>query len=336
MLKKNIILTFIIAILLFSILITLITPVLALGVNQTNQTNQTQENETIYESLTIVLIRPTELLSMNGTDAFDCLVESQQIIQELVDDGFNVVRPNDLFMVTNQLFNAEVALDKEKGTADYSRVLERCEEISNIQVLAYDSYDQLNVLSTELEKSTERLNISEAQVLFDKATEAFYDERYENCLDLIDQTYNKLYEIESSSTIFNTFYSATKRTLATIFIKNWLPLSIFILAVLISYLLFNKQVKIHLLKRKRRFIKLKKEALLKLIEKVQKDYFERNLLSETAYHIKLKKFGEMVRDANRQIPLIEFELTKLRRQAKEGPRIKKKKAGRIREEKSCL
>lgn len=293
-------------------------------INQINQTNEANETE-IYESLTVILIEPKYSLSGNGTQAFMCLKDSQIIIQELVDNDFNAMRPNDIFMIAKQLFDAQVALDKEKGKANYDEILSRCDEINEIQLNAYDSYDQLNVLEAEINISSKRMNISEAIVLFERTKEAFNDERYEDCLDLIEETYDKISEIESSTTIFTTFYNATRRTLATIFIKNWIPITVFIICILLFYLIFNKQIKIYFLKRKKRLIELEKETILRLIGKVQNDYFEKGLLSETAYHIKLKKFSELVRDINRQIPLIEFELVKLRRRVREQRSTKKVK-----------
>ncbi len=297
--------------------------------NQTNETtnqinNQTTQIEQI-ETLNIILIKPIINLSGNGSEAFDCLVESQKIIKKLVEDGFNVIRPNDYFIEANQLFNAQLALDEKKREADYKGVLRKCNQIFDVKFDAYDTLDQLVTLGARLNKSAEKLNISEAFVLFKEAEQAFFDERYEDALKLIDQTYDKTSEIESRSTILITFYDASRKTIKGFFKENWIIILSVLIAITILFFIFRKPIRIHRIKRKMDLVKLRKKTLLSLIEKLQKDYFEKGAVSKAVYHIKLKKFSDLVRDADRQFPLLEFELSKV---MGKGQKLKSKLKGK--------
>ena len=49
---------------------------------------------------------------------------------------------------------------------------------------------------------------------------------------------------------------------------------------------------------------------------VQKDYFQYGKIAEGEYNIKTKKFAELIRDIDRQVPLMQEELAKLNRTRK--------------------
>ena len=44
--------------------------------------------------------------------------------------------------------------------------------------------------------------------------------------------------------------------------------------------------------------------------KIQKDYFQEGKIPEGEYNIKTKKYAELIRDIDRQIPLLQEELAK--------------------------
>ena len=74
---------------------------------------------------------------------------------------------------------------------------------------------------------------------------------------------------------------------------------------------FWKKVKIRLIKGKIRKLELRKKTIKTLISNTQKDYFERGNLSEGNYNIRTKKFGELILDIERQLPLLNEGLAKL-------------------------
>ena len=46
------------------------------------------------------------------------------------------------------------------------------------------------------------------------------------------------------------------------------------------------------------------------MQKTQKEYFQKGSLSESGYQIRSKNFADLVRDIDRQIPLLEEKLIK--------------------------
>jgi hypothetical protein len=57
-------------------------------------------------------------------------------------------------------------------------------------------------------------------------------------------------------------------------------------------------------------LRAEQEVIRSLIAKSQKDYFEKGKLSEATYHARIEKYSEMIRDLERQIPLINEELAR--------------------------
>ncbi|MBS3099835.1 hypothetical protein J4463_01290, partial [Candidatus Pacearchaeota archaeon] len=55
----------------------------------------------------------------------------------------------------------------------------------------------------------------------------------------------------------------------------------------------------------------RKSSIYNLIKKTQSDYFEKKIMSETEYTIKIGVFGEMVKEIDRQLPEIYERLMKL-------------------------
>ena len=49
----------------------------------------------------------------------------------------------------------------------------------------------------------------------------------------------------------------------------------------------------------------------KLIRGMQREYFEKGGMNELSYHIKTKKFGDLIRNINRQLPLLKEELKRI-------------------------
>ena len=60
-------------------------------------------------------------------------------------------------------------------------------------------------------------------------------------------------------------------------------------------------------------LNVRKRTLNDLIKKLQKSYFGSKTMSETEYRVKLEKFKNMIRDVDRQIPLLNEELVKLKK-----------------------
>ncbi len=48
-----------------------------------------------------------------------------------------------------------------------------------------------------------------------------------------------------------------------------------------------------------------------MLQGLQKDYFQHGKINDLSYHIKTKKYSDLIRAINRQLPLLREELKKL-------------------------
>jgi len=245
-------------------------------------------------------------------DAELAIENIKKIIGEMVELNFSIERINDTLNEAQQIYEAQQLREIRRRGFDYGLVLKYEQEVNGIKENAIKAKDELFSLEKSLESLKEEgVNVSEAEVMIQQIKQEIKDARYEKALELAPKTRDKIAEIEASSTAMNVFYSATKRTISDFFKDNYIPLSIFIVAVVVSYFLFKKRILRFFIERKMKKLELEKGVLKKLIQTTQRQYFEKGEISEGTYNVRTAKFAELIRDIDRQIPLFKEELAKL-------------------------
>jgi len=242
------------------------------------------------------------------------LNQSRIDLQETIEAGFNVLRINDTLSQAEQLFDAQYALEKAGGTPDYSLILERTKEITELREQAEEMSDELKALETRLKETGYE---SEAFAIFNKAKEEFADERYDKVAELVEEAYVKISEEQALQTRFRAIYEASRKTVADFFKDRWKEITITIVIISNVYLFSHKRIAIYLINRKIKGLNFEKEVLKKLIKQTQYEYFHLFKIPEELYHIRIEKFGELIRDIERQIPLLIEEREGIKGLAKE-------------------
>ncbi len=265
------------------------------------------------ENKTLEIILPAEVQEVEKL-----LNTSQEDLNEMINDGFNVIRFNDTWMIAKQMYDAQVALLKAGGGTDFQLVYEKIDELNGIKRDAYIALDELTALESTIEQ-TGFLESEPVLELYNQAKESFDSERYEETLTLIEKTYEKISELEAFDTKVKAFYEATSRSLLNFIKTNWKILSTILIALIIIITITYSRVSIYLIKKKIEGLELRRETIKKLTAQTQKDYFEAGRVNETTYKTRTKKYAELIRDINRQIPLLKEELEiKLRKKNKRG------------------
>lgn len=258
-------------------------------------------------------------MSENANKTYVAIENAKLDMLEMLEAGFNIARVNDTISECTQLFDAQLALEEKKGSAKYSDIMEKIGAVAEIKKSAFLAYDEMKALNDSLNskiiKSADA-NFTKSILLFAQAQKEFYDERYEVCLQDVEQTYSAMTEAEAEASRLNTFYKAATYGIANFFKQNWKIISGAAAFVLIVLLIMRKRIMVARLKRKLKKLELEKQVILDLIKKAQKDYFESGKLSEANYRIKTKKFSELIRDIDRQVPLIREELEKRKKREK--------------------
>jgi len=141
---------------------------------------------------------------------------------------------------------------------------------------------------------------------------------------LINDAYEKAIELKASATALNLFYKTTTRSIKTFFSENWKYLAGIIICIILFYFIFRKKIYVWMIKRKIERLEFRKNVIKNLIKKTQREYFSEGKMSEGIFNIKTKKFAELIRDIERQIPLLQesiaFALRKNKKQEKRRKR----------------
>lgn len=251
------------------------------------------------------------------------LIQAENDMAQMIDAGLHVISYNDTLSSAKQIYAMQLLLENNTGNADYSAVTAKIDELKQIKLNAYKTLDEINALESSINQ-LQLSNATPAIDLYNQAREAFNSERYADSLALIDSTYKKISELEASQTKIKLFYEATSRSIYTFIISNWEIILIVIGASAIIIFLTYNRFMILLINRKMANLEIKRDSITNLIAKTQKEYFEETKTPESTYRIRTSKYGELIRDINRQIPLFKEEL-EMRKSKKNAGHIHQRK-----------
>ncbi|MFO7872600.1 MAG: hypothetical protein R6U26_03065, partial [Candidatus Undinarchaeales archaeon] len=282
-----------------------------------------RKGKLILMTFLIVLVLSAGVFAYNQQDAEEALSDAEECIQEMKASNLSTQRVEDLHGQAQDFYEAQVLREEQNITADYAFVVTTSNQICELKTNAFQVYDELKALEFEVESARESgINMEEIDPLYTEAVEAFESERYGEADALISETYDKISEVEATTTKIRAFYEASTKTLRGFLERNWEILLTVVVFSIIAGLILKNRISIMLLERHIRHLELEKETIYDLIKNVQRVYFDEQDMSESEYLTKIKKFKQIIRDINRQIPLLKTELEK-----KKGTFSKLKKKG---------
>lgn len=250
--------------------------------------------------------------TINEEGAIKCMEDSQAFIDELKNANFNVARLEDKLKQATSLFEAEqVKIEKNRN---YALVGEYCVEIEGLRDLAFVSRDELLALESFYQESiTEGMNSSELDILMNKVRNEIRDERYEKVEELVPGVYEAIIDLKSSYTALEILKRNTRNAFIRFFTENWQFKLIIFIILIVLFIIFKPRIHRAMIQNKINKLELRKKTIKNLIKKTQKGYFEGASIAEGTYNIRTKKFAEMVRDIDRQLPLLKEELMRMQR-----------------------
>ena len=243
------------------------------------------------------------------------LSEAESAIAELEEDGFNVQRVSDLFKAAEQIFESQRQIGNE-GNRDFTFVEQYADEIISLKGQVYITRDELIYVYgfyNETKERSQNINLSSVDEILSEMQFEFDSERYEDAYELLDEAYSELVELEGQYTALNLAYVATAKTLKNFLFNNWLKLLIIFVAVFVLFFIFKNRLVYYRTKHKINRLIHESGVLEELIKNTQSGYFEKGSVSESSYRIRIKKFSELMRDINRQLPLLKEALAKSRK-----------------------
>jgi len=250
-------------------------------------------------------------------EAINCINDSLEIVSELNDSGFSILRASDLLKEAGNIYLSQEILSEKNLGYNFSLVIPICEELEELRKQAYESRDSYTALTKFYNETfDQKMDTSSVDSIFSSIKKELVNERYEKIPPLIDFAYEEILRVKSENTAFKLFYASTRKTLGNFFKDNLYFFSGFFIVLLVSFLVYRTAILRHAIKTKIRNLEWRKESLKELIGNVQKGYFEKGTISESDYVIRTQNFAEMIRDIDREIPLLKEEVIKLSKRPK--------------------
>jgi len=228
-------------------------------------------------------------------DALQAISDSEEIIQEMKEYNLSTVYVNDL------LTEARRALEKK----NYAGVLNYAEQIKERKEKAFEIYDTFSITKMSLEKYEGRgIDMNESRSLFEMAKTAFYEDRYEEAENLLQETRSSIDSIVSEFSIVKNL----RKSALSFIQRDWY----YILAVLLvsaTVIYFGyKKAESNSTRRKIRRMKAEKIALNGLMKKAQIERFKENKISALTYNLRIKKYREKLAEIDEDLPVLEKNL----------------------------
>lgn len=256
--------------------------------------------------------------------AQNCLSESRLIIDSLNNSNISTIRFEDIYSTANGTYEAQSIILAKNKKADFKTVLSYCEQITTLKETATEAIDSLIVFLAFYNETIDRqMDTSSIDKIIEQINGEIVGERYENVLPLIDEGYNQIGVVRSEQTALVLAYNATTKKIKDIIIENWLEILITICVLLILYLFYRTKISLWIAERKLKLLNVRRDSLRRLLGETQKSYFQYGKISENDYRVRVKNFSDLVRDIDRQIPLVQADIAKYSMRQKETSGKKK-------------
>ncbi|MDP1695930.1 MAG: hypothetical protein Q8L29_03385 [archaeon] len=272
-------------------------------------------------------------LNISSKDyAVTCIDDSKKIMNDLMNDGFNTKRINDSIKLAEQIFDSQSKIELRGGKVDYSSVAGYCTDIEEIRVSAYEAKDSLYSLEISYNSFKDKIkgynvNISEVDVMMEDVRQEIINERYEDVPEDSLSVEIKMADIESTSTATSLFYSTVTSGVRSFIIDNYIKILIFIGVLILLFFAYKLRIKRYIVLKKIGQLEAQKKVLKDLIRKAQYGYFHQGEISQGSFSIKMNKYSEMVRDIDRQIPLLNEDLALIESKLKRTEAVVKRNGG---------
>jgi hypothetical protein len=217
----------------------------------------------------------------------------------------------DAYLLGLQWFEGQAALEQTGGQPNYEYVSDQTAQVATIVANTFEVSDELTALSERLSSEDPNVDSLQTRQLQTQAQQDFNEGRYQDALTLVNQAQDALTQAESNYAESNTLLESAQKNLEVFLYENYQAIIICLVALVVVIAITQKHIRRMLIHTKIRTLKAERVVLENMIKELQRDYFEKAKVNELSYHIKTKKYNELILNTDRQIPLLIEELKKL-------------------------
>jgi hypothetical protein len=254
-----------------------------------------------------LVLLSASVFSQTYGEVQDALAAAEAQIAGMQARNFSVSMANDTLSEASQILAAQELINKSGGKPDYSIVMQKANAVGVIEKNAFNAYDEL----VALEKTVSELAEDDRAALtpyVEDARAEFYSERYDRVGEKVDVAYQKISEQQALNTRVAAMLDASRRNISGFFYYNW-PYVLAAGVILAAFaVVFAGRFTKYRINRKMRLLGMEKDVIMGLIKDTQRMYFELGKISEDMYTVRMQKFEELIRDIERQLPMLREEL----------------------------
>lgn len=265
----------------------------------------------------------TDYNVMNKTQAEVCISLIKEDLKELIDNGFSSQKVNDTLKISQQIFDAQETMKAKGNKPDYSVIFTNCDVVKKIKEDAYKAKDEIYSLEKDYEIFYSGIaeikedpfvspKLIEIEKMMQEIREDMKNEQYENVVKKIPEEEKKIEELKASTVRSKMVYSSISKGIKEFIFENYLKMIGFIVVLSILYVMYRIKIRKMIIERKLEKVEAEKKIIQEMIKKIQKSYFEEGKVSEGNYQIRTKKYAELIRNLDIQIPLLKEELEKIK------------------------
>lgn len=247
----------------------------------------------------------------NYYEALSGLSDANASVSRLRSAGLPFLQAQDTYLSALQWFEGQAALELIGGQAEYGYAFERVRQIKDMERSTFSTSDELSALSQRLAGASQDANLTRAAELFLSAKGEFSDGRLEEANSLVDQAYQEISDAESQAALSNTLLQSAQRNIETFLKENWQNIAAAATIIAILLFAFQKRIRRFLVRSRINSLTAERAVLENMLRTLQMEYFDKRSISEMSFHVKTKKFGDLIRNINRQLPLLKEELKRI-------------------------
>ena len=239
------------------------------------------------------------------------LGEANASVARMREAGLPYLQANDLLEIGVQWFDGQSAMELSGGIPDYGFSLQKVTEILDLEQSSLSVGDDLKALSARIDSADKDANLTSTKALMAEATQEFRDGRIDEAKNLINQAYDEVSNAESQAVHSRTMLESTRRNLESFLSDNWKIMVAIAAIALALFFVFQKQIRRFILDSRLKALIHEREVVSSMLKGLQQDYFQKKTINELTYRVKTKKYGDMLRNINRQVPTVKEELKKV-------------------------
>lgn len=248
----------------------------------------------IFIILAVIILTASAAMASDFSmkDAREAIENAENVISEMISEGFGVTYANDTLSESRILFS--------KGY--YEGAIELAKKVLEIRTIAEEISGTIEETEVRMfEVSSKNLNISEAEYIFNMAIEEFEVDNYEDSRELLERTMDKLKEIEEKGSLRPRDEPSTLEGILRANIGN---IIVALLVIVLAGIVLRRTFLIKRMRMSVRSLKNEQMRIDKIIEETQKKYFREGKMGRKEYDSIIKEYQEKLSEIAKQLELM--------------------------------